>query len=465
MAFTPRIGDNSWFAIAKQTDSETPADETGDFVQNRFPFTSLGIDVESELQASEAIAGRRSDTRDQQGQLWGSGPIETQLYIDKMDEFWRAIINSDAPSKTSDPKTIVAIEDEGVYTEAAFKETISSDEDSNPFTAPETPGQIEIKLEATETNTLPTDAAIGTVEVQGQRRVGLETDALIPMKETGLAFTSGVAKTSKYFARVDKVIFTVPEATTTLTETTATTTITAKSGQSTFVYKNKDAIFPGWTMQLARGKVPAVAEGAVPVNSTLTMGDSIRLSMEILARKLQPFREIGKKTEALEISDAWDDIDFVPDTFYPNWGGYLEVEDACLIFTNLTLNINQNLDFLPGVKGSRYRLPVAPTGERRNVTLNATVYYEFDDSNDRWSEIFRDNAARELTASCYYWDEAGKEFRQTFKLPVSYLTASPRIGVDSRGPITRELAFKGVPLSDTKPDEIEIEIVMDTPQS
>ena len=108
-------------------------------------------------------------------------------------------------------------------------------------------------------------------------------------------------------------------------------------------------------------------------------------------------------------------------------------------------------------------MPVASTGERRNVTLNATVYYEFDDSNDRWSEIFRDNAARELTASCYYWDEAGKEFRQTLKLPVSYLTASPRIGVDSRGPITRELAFKGVPLSDTKPDEIEIEIVMDTP--
>ena len=463
MTFTPRIGDNSWFAIARQTDCETPVDETGDFVQNRFPFTSLGMDVESELQASEAIAGRRSDTKDQQGQLWGSGPIETQLYIDKMDQFWRAIINSDAPSKTSDPKTIVDIEGENVYTKTAFKKTISCEEDPNPFTAPKIPGQLEIKLEATGGNTLPIDTDIGTVEVQGQRRVGLETAALIPMKETGLTFENGIAETTKYFARVDKVIFTVPSTTTTLTESTAETTITAKSGQSKFIYKNKDDVFPGWTMQLVRGKVPAVAEGAVPVNSTLTIGENIRLSMEILARKLHPFREIGKKMEALKISKAWDTIDFVPDTFYPNWGGYLEVEDACLIFTNLTLNINQNLDFLPGIKASRYRLPVAATSERRNVALNATVYYEFDDSNDRWSAIFRDNAARELKASCYYWNEEGKEFRQSFKLPVSYLTASPRIGVDSRGPITRELAFKGVPLSDDKPDEIEIEIMMDTP--
>ena len=456
MAFIPRLGDNSWFAIARQVDNETPIEKVGDFVQHRFPFTSLGLELDSELQASEAIAGRRSDTGDQQGQLWGSGPIETQLYIDQMDEFWRAIINSDEPSSEGDAPTITAIADTKVYEKAVFKEEIVRVTDNDPFTAPKIPGKLAITLSVT-TGNLPADEDLGTVTVEGQRRVGLETKAFIPMKEEGIAFKDGVATTTKYFARVDKVTFTIE------TLTNGETTIDSMPGQSKFVYKNKDDIFPGWTMQMVRGKVPAVAEGAVPVNSTLTIGENVRLSMDILARKFRPFQEIGTVGEAPEITNALKDEPFVPDEFFPNWGGVLEVEGRCLIFTNLTLNINQNLDFLPGIKASRFRLPVAPTGERRNVTLNATVYYEFDESQDKWSEVFQDNAARQLKASCYYWNEIGKEFRQTFSMPVSYLTASPRIGVDSRGPITRELAFKGVPMSDDKPDEIEIEIVKDTP--
>jgi len=463
MAFTPRLGDNSWFAIARQTESDKPVETIDDFVQNRFPFTSLGLDVESELQASEAIAGRRSDTRDQQGQLWGSGPIETQLYLEKMDEFWRAILNSDEPSRTSTPATIKNIADEKVYA-TTFQKTIGPSQNGrSPFIDPKVPGQIEITLQAIPNNTLPADADIGTVAVHGQRRVGLETDALIPMKEEGLTFNGGVAKTTQYFAKIDKIIFTVPARTTTLKRTTASISIVSKSEQSTYIYKNRDAIFPGWTLQLVRGKVPAVAEGAVPVNATLTISENIRLRMEILARKLRPFTEIGTKGKASEITNALKNMPYVSDVFYPNWGGYLEVEGNCLIFTNLTLNINQNLDFLPGIKASRFRLPIAAASERRNVKLNANVYYEFDELQEKWSEIFQDNAARHLTAFCYYWNEIGKQFSQKFSLPVSYLTASPRIGIDGRGPITRTLAFKGVPLSHNTPDEIEIEIVKDTP--
>lgn len=457
MAFIPRLGDNSWFAIARQENNDKPVEEVGKFVEHRFPFTSLGLELDSELQASEAIAGRRSDTRDQQGQLWGSGPIETQLYIDQMDEFWRAIINSDEPSADSTPATIAAIADETLYEKGTYTNIIEEKNNIDPYRVLEVPGQIKFTLTATTSNTLEADANLGTVTVEGQRRVGIDSKAFIPMKEENLAFTDGVATTSKYFTKVDKI---------TLSEETLANTeieITANSGQSKFIYKNKDDIFPGWTMQLVRGKIPAVAEGAVPVNSTLTIGENVRLSMDILARKFSPFKEIGTDGEAPKITNALKDNPFVPDVFYPNWGGLLEVEGLALIFTNLTLNINQNLDFLPGIKANRFRLPIAPTGERRNVTLNATVYYEFDESKDRWAEIFQDNAARQLKASCYYWNEIGKEFRQTFSMPVSYLTASPRIGVDSRGPITRELAFKGVPLSDDDPDEIEIEIVKDTP--
>lgn len=449
MPFTPRLGDNSWFAIARQTDNETPVTDTKKFVQHRFPFTELSIDLESELQASEAIAGRRSDTRDQQGQLWGSGTIETQLYIDKMGEFWCGILNSGTPTSKK-------IADTEVYTNTTFAKTIDT-----LSTVPAHPGQLEIALSSTDgtNHPLPADASLGTVDVYGQRRVGLDSDALLPMKETGLGFTGGIAKTTKYFARVDKVVFSVPD-TTTINASTTTTTITAKSGQSTAVYKNKDEIFPGWTLQLVRGNVPAIAEGAVPVNSTLTIGENVRLRMEMLTRKLHPYREIGSDAEAHKVSNDLLKKPFITDVFYPNWGGLLEVEGECLIFTNLALNINQNLDFLPGIKASRYRLPIAPTGERRNVTLTATVYYEVDETTgERWTQVFQDNAARQLTAGCYYWNEDGKQFSQKVSLPVGYLTASPRIGVDSRGPITRELAFKAVPESDSVPDEIEISVV------
>ncbi len=442
----PRYGDNSWFAIARQTDTETPIPTK--FVQNRFPFTALDLDLQSELQASEAIAGRRSDTRDQQGQLWGSGSIETQLYLQKMDEFWRAIINSGTPKSVDIPDT-------EVYVTTAFKKTISA---ATEFTAPTTPGQLEIALTSTDTTNhpLPADANLGTVEVHGQRRVGLGSGDTLPIVETALAFTGGIAKTEKYFTKVDKVIFT--KGITDLPN--VQTTITAKTAQQRNTYKNSDTIFPGWTMQLVRGNVPAVAEGAVLVNTTLTINNNIRLRMEILARKLMPFREIGSNASTEKITNALKNLDFVPDTFYPNWGGCLEVEGVATIFTDLTLNINQNLEFLPGIKASRYRLPVAATNERRNVTLTATVFYDFDASNEKWAQVFADNAPRSLTAGCYYWNQDGKETSQKFKLPVSYLTESPRVTIESRGPITRELAFKGVPLSDTDPDEIEIEMLL-----
>ena len=176
----PRYGDNSWFAIARQTDTETPITTPTKFVQNRFPFTALDLDLQSELQASEAIAGRRSDTRDQQGQLWGSGSIETQLYLQKMDEFWRAIINSGTPKSVDIPDT-------EVYVTTAFKKTIST---ATEFTAPTTPGQLEIALTSTDTTNhpLPADANLGTVEVHGQRRVGLGSGDTLPIVETALPF-------------------------------------------------------------------------------------------------------------------------------------------------------------------------------------------------------------------------------------------------------------------------------------
>ena len=233
MAFIPRLGDNSWFAIARQENNDKPVEEVGKFVEHRFPFTSLGLELDSELQASEAIAGRRSDTRDQQGQLWGSGPIETQLYIDQMDEFWRAIINSDEPSADSTPATIEVIAVETLYEKGTYTNIIEEKNNIDPYRVLEVPGQIKFTLTATTSNTLEADANLGTVTVEGQRRVGIDSKAFIPIKEENLAFTDGVATTSKYFTKVDKI---------TLSEETLANTeieITANSGQSKFIYKEQ----------------------------------------------------------------------------------------------------------------------------------------------------------------------------------------------------------------------------------
>jgi len=217
----PRYGDNSWFAIARQTDNDTPITTPTKFVQNRFPFTALDLDLQSELQTSEAIAGRRSDTRDQQEQVRDicSGTIETQLYTQKMDEFWRAIINSGTPKATDIPDT-------DVYATTAFKKTIST---ATELTAPTTSGQLEIALTSTDTanHPLPADADLGTVQVHGQRRIGLGSTDTLPIVETAIEFTSGIAKTAHYFTKVDKVIFS--KGTTDLPN--VQTTFTAKTAQ------------------------------------------------------------------------------------------------------------------------------------------------------------------------------------------------------------------------------------------
>ena len=453
MAVKRRLGDNSWLAIAPQTDQDTPKTMAADFVQNRFPFTSMGLSPDVEFLRSEAIRGRRSNVKGRPGKFSGNGAIETELYIARMGDFWRGILNSGAP-------TASVVADKTLSTVATFAATMTLDA-SVAAEQPNVPSQIKVDLTAFA-------SATGDVVVHGRRRVdlGSSNSSFVSMEET-ITLATKEATTSKYFAEVTELDLSGVTGPT--PGDTTDTVITAEPNSMESTYANSDEVFPGWTVQQSIGNVPQLVETAIPNSTTLTIGDSVRLAMEMLALNVIPYTEINNSAGALAFGAAGTQggmlnaLDFITEEFFPNWGGYLEADGNALLFTNLVINVNQNLDFLPGINGKRSQIEIGPSAGAgvRDVTVTPTVYYEVGDATDtftRWETVFSDNNDVPLDVLLYYWKDDGKQISQKVSFPKSSLTAYPGPSVDARGPITRDLAFQATPDSSTAPDEIEVVI-------
>ena len=226
--------------------------------------------------------------------------------------------------------------------------------------------------------------------------------------------------------------------------------IVAEPGLKLTKFSARDAIFPGWTVQGIVGGVPRLGFGVVPASARLDVGNNIRLAMETLARAVWRKRTVagGVFTEKLSDDSDLASKPFIPNVFFPYYGGYMEIDDTPTIFKNLQLNISQGLDFLEGNTGSRSRLPLQREAAGRDVSANFRVYYESGDAATddfiSWDERFRDNILSKLVIYVYYWTDQGKEYYQKVSLPEVELTAVPRVTVENKGALEENLAVRAV---------------------
>lgn len=436
-----RQGGKSWFHLALQPDADTLVDDIRKVPRFRRQSTNFGLDVDGEQLRSEAIRGNVDASKSQSGAMWGSGPIETELYISNSLDYVQGILNGDPATKSTDVANTTVYDakftpkgEQGGTTKVAT----SGDSADLTIVQPTTPGRLKITLAG----------AAGPVQVIGRRKRGPGSLDLIPMAETViLDGTTHTGMAEGYYHHIDSLEF--PNTGLTI-DTAIDLDIVAEPGLKKTVFSARDEIFPGWTVPAVVGGEPRLCFGVVPVRARLDVGRNIRLFMETVARMVWRRRTLegGVFVEKFADDSALKDDPFIPNVFFPYYGGYMEIDGNPTIFKNFRMNINQALSPLEGSTGSPSRLPVARGNADRDVSVNFGVYYaEADAATEdfiKWDERFRDNITSEVVIYMYYWTETGKEYYHKITLAEVELTAVPRIPVNQKGALEENLALRAV---------------------
>ena len=441
MATQIRQGGNSWFHIGRQPDAETLITDITKMSPFRRQFVNFDLDLDGEQLQSEAILGSVDSAKSQSGKLWGSGPIETEIYISQMLDYPQAILNGDPATVSTDvPNTTVY---DGKHTPTGeqagtTKVTTSGDSPALAITQPTTPGRLKITLAG----------STGDVRVVGRRKTGLDSSDVEIMAETvTLDGTDNTGRSDGYYHHIDSLEF--PNTGLTI-DTAIDLDIVAEPGLKLTKFSARDQIFPGWSTQGVVGGVPRLGWGVVPTSARLDVGDTIRLAMETSARRVWRRRTVegGVFTEKLADDSALASQPFIPNIFFPYYGGVLEIDDNLTIFNSYQMNISQGLDFRAGSRGSRSQLPLSRQDAGREVTANFNVYYESGDAATddfiRWDEKFINNQTSKLVIYYYYWTDLGKEYYQKVTLPTVELTGVPRVGANTKGELQENLAVKAI---------------------
>ena len=305
-----RQGGKSWFHLALQPDADTLVSDITKVSRFKRQFINFGLDVDGEQLRSEAVRGNVDASKSQSGAMWGSGPIEKEVYVSHSLDYVQGILNGDPATKSTDVAQTTVYD--GKFTPkgdqtGTTKVATSGDSIDLTIVQPTTPGRLNITL----------DGASGPVNVIGRRKRGPGSLDVIPMSETvTLDGTNHTGKTNGYYHHIDSLEF----LNTGLTiDTAIDLDIVADPGLKKTVFSARDEIFPGWTVPAVVGGEPRLCSGVVPVRARLDVGRNIRLFMETLARMVWRRRTLagGILTEKFADDSALKDDPFIPNVFLP----------------------------------------------------------------------------------------------------------------------------------------------------
>ena len=320
------------------------------------------------------------------------------------------------------------------------------------------------------------------ITIVGKRKYGLGKNDLAPVTEDvggGLTpLVSGVApRTVNSFHTIDKITIRDGHGLT----GAANLTIEAYPELRSTLFKARSSIFTGWSMESQIGKESRIGLTVVPSSAQFNVSDTIRLSIDMLARAVYPRRTIegGVFDEKLTNDSDIVNDSFGDSEFFTDYGGCLLIYDAgtmtgdkddpdnpnpdLVIFDSYDLTYNPGLQYRTGKDGSRIQSGIERADAGATITGSIVVNFETgDDPADeffKWDEHYRDNVLSTIELFTFFWTDTGKEYYHRIKLPNVQLTAGSETPVSSPGTIKRTLAIEAV--VDNEEDVVEWEIADD----
>ena len=218
---------------------------------------------------------------------------------------------------------------------------------------PDRPGRLRFKF--SEAN------ASGKITVRGVRRVGLASDDTLPMREV-LELSETGSETmdvtlEKYFHRINKVEIIDSDGDDVSSGTVEV--LSSPGGYETVIKMSNELI--RLMMEAEVGGIPRRITRGEFISGQLNISDTVRLAIDMLSKRVDKRATIEGGDEEKFVATAAEhptEFPFVSEKFFPDWGGYLEIDQEAFVFDSSTVDINRNEDFSAGKRASRFRAEI-----------------------------------------------------------------------------------------------------------
>ena len=188
----------------------------------------------------------------------------------------------------------------------------------------------------------------------------------------------------------------------------------------------------------------------VPTSAQLTVADNIRLAIDLLFRAVWRRKTVAGGTfeeSLVDTSDLGDDP-FIPNVFFPDYGGYLVIDGEPTLFDDYSLNFNLGIEYQRGKSGERQQSGMQRADSGAEITGSITLDFKSsDDRNDtfiRWDQRYKDNEVSKIELYMFYWRGDGKRYMQKITLFNVELSEIPTTPVNTRGNIKEQLPIRAI---------------------
>lgn len=443
MAAEKKRAEKTSFIIGYIDNDGQPITDRKEMVKRRFAATSFGHDEDSEKQQSESLRGSDADVFGEDGFLWGSGGFEMEIPLLGSLYILRTLLRDANPVSTAIPdKTLVtAGTDVSDILAADYFTATATAAERNPDA--NRPGRLRFKFSAGN--------AGGKITVRGVRRVGIASDDTLPMREV-LNLSATESETTdvtleKYFHRINKIE--IKDADGDDVSSGTVEVLSSPGGYETILKMSNELI--RLMMEAEVGGIPRKITRGEFISGQLNIADTVRLAIEMLSKRVDKRATIEGGDEEKFIGTPAEyptEFPFVSEKFFPDWGGYLELDGEAFVFDSATVDINRNEDFSAGKRASRFRSDLE-SSSRRNVTAQIQGSYisgtEPEDKFIRWDEKFRNNEAVAAKIANYHWPTTGRQYSMEFSMDYCEVTSPVRVEANSPGNIPITINLKAVP--------------------
>ena len=308
----------------------------------------------------------------------------------------------------------------------------------------------------------------GKITVRGVRRVGLASDDTLPMREVLELSETGSETTDvmleKYFHRINKVE--IKDADGDDVSSGTVEVLSSPGGYETVIKMSNELI--RLMMEAEVGGIPRRITRGEFISGQLNIADTVRLAIDMLSKRVDKRATIEGGDEEKFVATAAEhptEFPFVSEKFFPDFGGYMELDGEAFVFDSATVDINRNEDFSAGKRASRFRADLE-SSSRRNVTAQVQGSYISGTSEEdkfiRWDEKFRNNEAVAAKIANFHWPTTGRQYSMEWIMNYCEVTSPVRVEANSPGNIPITINLKGVP-DPTVPgsSELTVKIVSD----
>lgn len=434
----PDFGYKSYFILGVQgTDWDTPVTTTS-MKQFIYEFISTTLRGGTTPVVPTRFHGNPSPLRQMNNWITAGGDIVMQLHVDNMFELWAQIMHATA-SETSSTDFVK----QEVFADAVWTDPDSLDTQPTLTDPVSAPGLLIFTFSAVQT---------GSVKITG-------TDQNDIAIEETLTFAAETTKTTtKYFKTVadNGIDFTdIPPSAETLL-------IECDKNTYTHVIALGDDVLDGLTIEMVKTTIPSVHIGAVVNSAMLDLGDTLTLTMNLLAKRAWNRYKVPASGTVPTSSNTPTDISGyarITEEIFPGWGLalYLEGSASAINVGSLSMSLNHNLGYPRRFRNVRTE-PKPTRQDLRETSLVVTV--DYDTTNPDYDLYVYNNQVVQAKILAYRLPFEGPEYSIQIDMPRCQIKAFPDPEVADFSELVQELSLEPIrSAAASSSDEILVTLV------